>query len=201
MENQTSEAIRSSYLKYLPALYSEDEFMGRFLRIFESILEPIERIVGQIDIYLDPRMMPPEFLPWIASWLDLALDENWPEKKRRSLISSVVELYRWRGTHKGLREYLKIYTGVEPFITEHFGGIKLHSETRLGHNTFLGTTQGHSFTVTLQSEGNGQIDKRMEHTVKTIIEAEKPAHTAYTLIWVPKSDLASPERGNTDVAD
>jgi hypothetical protein len=41
----------------------------------------------------------------------------------------------------------------------------------------------------------------MEHTVKTIIEAEKPAHTAYTLIWVPKSDLTSPERGNTDVAD
>ena len=39
---------RSSYLKYLPAIYSDNDFMGRFLMIFESVLEPVEGILDNL---------------------------------------------------------------------------------------------------------------------------------------------------------
>ena len=55
---------RSSYLKYLPALYADSDFMGRFLMIFESIQGPIEDVINNIAYYFDPDTTPDELLPW-----------------------------------------------------------------------------------------------------------------------------------------
>jgi phage tail-like protein len=174
----TADTAPSKYLKYLPALFSEDEFVGRFLKIFESILTPIEQVIDQTDLYLDPKTAPEEFLPWLASWVDLVLDEGWPLEKRRQLIGAAVELYQLRGTRRGLREYLRIYTSVEPVIIEHYGGIRLGEQSQLGWNTILGDGQDHCFTVMLEMEDTSAVDLQK---VRAIIEAEKPAHVAYEL--------------------
>ena len=168
----------SKYLKYLPAIYSDHEFMGRFLKIFEDIYNPIEHMVNNINLHLDPKTAPDDFLPWLASWVDLTLDENWPVEKRRQLIASAVELYQWRGTRRGLREHLRIYTGAEPIITEHFGGIRLGEQSKLGWNTILGDGLDHCITVTLEVDDPMSLDSEK---VNTIIEAEKPAHVGYEL--------------------
>jgi len=188
LEQAIAENVRSSYLNYLPALYSKDEFLKRLLMIFVNIMAPIQWRVDHIELCFDPKMMPEDFLPWIADWLDLVLDENWPLEKRRALVGSAVELYQWRGTRRGLKEYLRVYTGAEPVITEHFGGIRLENESKLGYNTVLGGGRDHCFTVTLELEDTAPIDEQM---VKAIIEAEKPAHTAYTLELMRKSDSKS----------
>jgi phage tail-like protein len=193
MVNAVAEDVRSGYLQYLPAFYSADDFMGRFLMIFESILTPIERMVSTVDYHLDPGMMPEDALPWIASWLDLVLDENWPVEKRRKLVSSAVELFRWRGTRRGLREYLMVYTGAEPVITEHLGGVRLDGQARLGENTVLGEGHDHCFSVKLEVEDASAVDLER---VRAIIEAEKPAHTAYTLNVVQKR--AGAETGDAE---
>ncbi len=178
-DSQSSVAPRSSYLEYLPALYRDDEFMGQFLLIFESILKPIENTVDNLSWHFDPLMIPEPLLPWLASWLDLALDPTWPVERRRELAKSAAELYRWRGTKRGLTEYLRIYTGSVPEISEYVPGMTLDAETKLGINTQLGSSgAGHHFSVTLELNGNGEIST---NTVKAIIEAQKPAHTVYTL--------------------
>jgi phage tail-like protein len=153
----------SRLLQYLPAIYQESDFMGRFLRIFEDQLLPVEDILGQLPYYFDPRLTPPSFLPWLASWIDLALDENWPEERRRELIHRGTDLYRWRGTRRGLLTYLRIYAGVEPQIEEH-----------------LAAADGgpFRFTVVLRVADPTAVD---ETRVRAIIEAEKPAHTTYAL--------------------
>ena len=173
----------SNYLKYLPALFSEDEFLGRFLKIFESVIDPIEKLISQVYFYFDPKMAPEELLPWLASWVDLVLDEGWPLEKRRQLISSVVDLYRLRGTRQGLSEYLRIYTGVKPVIVEHFGGMALGERSQLGWNTVLGEREGHFITAILELEDPSAVDQQK---VRAIIEAEKPAHVAYALNNVVK---------------
>lgn len=190
MANAVAEHRGSRLLDYLPAFCSGDDFLGRFLLLFEDILMPIERVVDQTHLYLDPGVMPQDFLPWVASWLDLVLDENWPVDKRRNLVKSAVELYRWRGTRRGLREYVRVYTGVEPRITEHLGGIALDGQARLGENTVLGEGRDHCFTVTLEIEEPSAIDVQR---LKSIIEAEKPAHTAYVLRVVPRTETAGVE--------
>ena len=177
--NNSSVSLQSSYLQYLPAVYQDDEFMTQFLLIFESIMKPLENSIDNLDLYLDPRMIPEPLLPWLASWLDLALDPTWLVNRRRELVKFGAELYRWRGTKRGLSEYLRIYTGSVPDISEYIPGMRLEQETRLGINTRLGSSgEGHHFTVTLELNGSSEVNT---DTVKAIIEAQKPAHTVYTL--------------------
>lgn len=182
----TEDTEPSQYLRYLPAIFSEDEFTGRFLKIFESMLTPIERVLDQIHLYFDPKMAPEGLLHWLATWVDLVLDEKWSVEKRRQMIGAAVELYQLRGTRRGLTEYLRIYTGVTPLIVEHFGGIRLGEDSELGWNTVLGGGRDHCFTVILEIEDTSAIDLRM---LRAIIEAEKPAHAAYDLVVGGKADL------------
>lgn len=153
----------SRYLQYLPAMYQEDDFLGRFLMIFEEALSPVEQILQHIHLYFDPMVAPEGFLPWLASWIDLVLDENWPTQKRRELIKAGAELYHWRGTRRGLQEYLRIYTDVDPQIMEHF------AEDEGGP---------HRFTVIIRVRDPESLDERR---VRQVINAEKPAHTTYEL--------------------
>jgi hypothetical protein len=55
---------KATYLKYLPALYAQDEFMGRFLMLFESFWRPIEQQIDNIHHYFDTQITPARFLPW-----------------------------------------------------------------------------------------------------------------------------------------
>ena len=153
-------------------------FLRRFLLLLEDLVTPVERILDAIHWYFDPTLAPEDFLPWLASWVDLALDENWPVERRRQLIRSAASLYRWRGTRRGLTEHLRLYTGIVPRIEEHFSGVRLGDGQRLGFDTILGEGTGHTFTVTLEVEDLADLDP--QH-VRRIIEAEKPAHTGYLL--------------------
>ena len=73
-ERTAALSSRSSYLDHLPAIYSEGDFMGRFLMIFESVLGPMEGVIDNIAHYFDAATAPKELLPWLASWVNLALD-------------------------------------------------------------------------------------------------------------------------------
>ena len=104
-------------------------------------------------------------------------------ERRRELVKSAGTLFRWRGTRRGLREYLRICTGVDPTIVEDFGGIRLGPGAKLGRNTVLGGGNPHTFTVTFEVEDPASVNVEQ---VKAIIESEKPAHVAYTLVIVGK---------------
>jgi len=171
----------SSYLQYLPAIYRDDDFVGRFLCVFEDILKPLEEVIDNLAHYFDPGTAPQTFVPWLASWVGLVMDERMPEMKRHELIKSIAELYRWRGTRRGLSEYLRIYTGVMPQIIEHI----FRQPARSGNDAEEGTAQPGAeesdtfrFSVILNIPDTGAIDADV---VRTIIEMEKPAHTTYTL--------------------
>jgi phage tail-like protein len=176
----TTDALASSYLQYLPAPFHADPFVGRFLLIFESILDPIERTIDNVASYFDPRLTPPELLPWLASWVGLELDENWPIAQQRQLVLWATRLYRWRGTRRALREHLRLYTGRTPLIVENFDGMRVGQDASLGVTTALGgsATRPHWITVTVLAEQPEELDERI---VRQIIELEKPAHVGYTL--------------------
>ena len=187
-----SVARRARSLKYLPAIYHDDDLMGRFLMLFESFWDPIGRQIDGLPFYFDARTTPPGFLPWLASWIDLALDERWPEDRRRQLLYAAVPLYRRRGTRQGLEEYLEIYTGSKPKIIEHRAhNFRLGPQARLGPGIALGTVNvPHTFTVILRLPrlSSGMTEPDRSHTeqerrrrIEAIIDAEKPAHTSYVL--------------------
>ncbi|MHB0937069.1 MAG: phage tail protein [Armatimonadota bacterium] len=182
----------SRALGMLPAIYTdaldrlEEEagdgqapFFARFLRGFDDGLEPLEHLIPVLHRYFGPYSTPGDLLPWLSCWVALALNENWSEMRRRRLIAEAVELYRWRGTRKGLSRYLEIYAGVQPEINDQpFHGWRLGADALLGQNTVLGDVAEHTFVVTLAVPDPSAVN---EQIVRDIIESEKPAHTGYTL--------------------
>ncbi|NLH99222.1 MAG: hypothetical protein GX446_06990 [Chthonomonadales bacterium] len=203
----------SGYETHLPAIYADEmnnaetrdpddhsgPFFRRYLKGFEDSTVPLRRRLDHLHRFFDAYEAPPDFLPWLATWVGIVLDENWPEMKRRRLIREAVELYRWRGTRRGLARYLEIYAGVRPEINDRpFRGMRLGPNTRLGvglsdpermdQNTVLGDVPNHSFVVTLAVADPSTVN---EQTVRDIIEAQKPAHTAYVARIVRRSSEAT----------
>src|SRR4051812_4883430 len=73
----------------LPALYQEDDrasthpnMAQRFTSAFDELLAPVFLCLDNVDAYLDPMLAPPDFVDWLAGWLGLDLDENWPLERR-----------------------------------------------------------------------------------------------------------------------
>ena len=154
----------SSYLEHLPGIYHESHFLGRFLLIFEHILSPIDRTVGSTWTYFDPGLVPDEFLPWLASWTGLALDTRIPAENRRAVVQAAPELWRWRGTRRGLRQFIHLYTGIDPEITE-------PTLSEIASNRSL----AYRFTVRLALPPGSPVTRAY---IETIVEAEKPAFAA-----------------------
>ncbi len=184
---------KGQYLRQLPELYEEDEFMGHFLMLFESFWKPIHTQIGSISHFFDPDLTPSRWLPWLASWLGLELDERFPEERQRQLIRSAVWLYRRRGTKQALQKYLELYSGGQVQITEHRArDFRLGPDVQLGSGVALGIgNRPHTFAVSLRlppipsgvidEEERTRLEAKRRRAIETIIESFKPAHTAYNL--------------------
>lgn len=139
----------------------EEPFGKRFLQIFEEQLDKLESKVDRIPHLFDPWKAEAKFLPWLASWLALELPEG-EERVRRSLIASIHEIYRKRGTIAGLETILRIYLG------EAVESLKEDPETP------------HRFIVTVNfPQFEPEKLARQTRAIRRVIEAEKPAHTDY----------------------
>ncbi len=179
-----SDILQKKLIDYLPAIYHEHLFLKEFLLAFERVIydgwksgenkdgevAAFDKILNEIDRYFNADRTDADFLQWLAQWVDLNLDKEWPEDQRRKNIALAMDLYRWRGTVKGLKEYIKIYTGVEPEIREccRPAGMQIGVASTIGGlppETFLtkitdavhGTAGSYDYYVISQQNGDGAI--------------------------------------------
>ena len=117
----TGLASRYPIGEQLPALYAEDDFAQRFTAGLDTVLAPVFATLDNLPAYLDPRVAPPDFLAWLASWVGAADDPKWPVELRREAVVRAVELHRWRGTKRGLVEALRLALGVHADVTDDGG--------------------------------------------------------------------------------
>jgi len=119
---------RLSYLRYLPPAYRDDPvsagFLERFLSIFETTFEGLDQEIDGLFRYFDPTLAPKDFLPWLASWVNLSLDEGLSEERIRQFIRRAPYLYSRKGTAPALTEFLRIYSGTAVHIHEFFNAVK-----------------------------------------------------------------------------
>jgi phage tail-like protein len=109
---------RSTWLKYLPAIYEDDDFIGRYLLIFESMMSPLFWILDNFDLYLSPDLAPEEWLHWFAGWVDMLMLPELPEDRKREIARQIGWLFLRRGTKAQLERLLELYFGVSPEIVE-----------------------------------------------------------------------------------
>jgi len=155
---------QSTYLNYLPSLFSESDFVGRYLQVFESIWEPLQHRQDYLDMYFGPETCPEEFLNWFGTWLGLHVDPHWPEARKRQWLKEAVNLYRWRGTRYGLMRALEVCCGVTPHIIE--------DQSKPHHLLFV-----------LPTPPEDQDDVTRESLEQTIAH-HVPAHVLYEVRYV-----------------
>jgi phage tail-like protein len=163
----------------LPGLYQEDEiddrtgkarpnFAQRFTGAFDELLAPVFSCLDNFEVYLDPTLTPPDFLEWLAGWVGIDLDENWPLERRRDLVRRAVELYRWRGTARGVAKAVEIYTGVEPEVVDS-GGVAWSTEPQ---RPLPGSADPH-VVVRISVDGEKSVSRAR---LEALVAAVKPAH-------------------------
>jgi phage tail-like protein len=125
LEYAEVEFPRISLRRYLPAAFGEEpvsrDFTDRFLSIFDTTIRSVETTIDHLARYFDPISTPSDrkagkmdFLSWLASWIGISFDRQWPEGTRRRFLRQAGNLFPQRGTVEGLRKQLLIYLGMEP---------------------------------------------------------------------------------------
>jgi phage tail-like protein len=115
---------RASYLQNLPAVYQEDDqsrvFLDRFLRIFQTTFDGLDRTIDGMWMRFDPLSVPDSWFSWLAAWIAMPINPLWTDQERRAALKSAGELYPLRGTPSGVQQLVQQYSGVGVRLIEHF---------------------------------------------------------------------------------
>ncbi|WP_394849954.1 phage tail protein [Pendulispora brunnea] len=133
---------RDSYLRYLPAIYSEDpdgrDLTARFLSLFEAENVDIGANISLLRRLFEPYAGDPEFFPWLAERIDLFLEPSWLPEKRRDVLAKALPLFRKRGTRTAMQTFLEWYGGPNIRIVEAFRARSSFVIGASGTNAVLG---------------------------------------------------------------
>lgn len=158
----------SPLVQALPGMLLDDDFVSRFVSAFDVVVAPVFAALDNLSAYLDPGTAPADFLEWLAGWFGLELDATWAIDRRRAAVRDIVELYRWRGTTRGLRAQLQLQLDVDVDIEEG-GGVSWSAIP----GADLPGTGSEQLVVRLRVEDPAAIDlPRVEAMVRSVT----PAH-------------------------
>lgn len=179
----------SLYPRFLPDIYRNIDFVGRFLKIFEETFEPAVNTLDSLWAYLDPLTAPEAMLPFLAHWVGWKFQGPLTLEQQRLLIRYALQIYRWRGTRRGLRFYLHLATGLplDEHASEDQKAIGIHESfsqgcvfglANIGEDAVLGGSRPLHFIVCLRPLRDQTIDQDLVHQILT---QEKPAFCSYDL--------------------
>lgn len=150
---------------YLPEIYqgNKQEFLERFLSIFQSVYEDMARKIRQDTSFLDLQASKKELLLWLAQWIHVENRHLWKEENLRRYLLCGASCFGQRGTVRGLIRMVRIFTGEEPYLVE----------AKKGENP-------DSFSVLIKE--SAIADLRSFRAVERLIGEGKPADMQVSLI-------------------
>jgi phage tail-like protein len=150
--------------------------------LLDGIAEGNQVSLRGIERLFDAQDAPEAFLDWLSDWVALTLRADIGPARQRDLIANAVPLYRLRGTKAGLQQLLQIYTTPGVTITERAPRLQVGVHSTVGVDTVIDGGLPNYFRVTIRLDTTNPSDKAdRQRIAKAIIDAEKPAHTYYTL--------------------
>jgi phage tail-like protein len=151
--------------------------LGALLAVMEQLHAPTETALQNPEMYFDPLRAPDDWLPYLASWLDLDRFLKQDEKKAwrfpggsqrlRQLMMEAVSLNKERGTYPGLKRFLMIATGID--------GIEIT------------TSAGRPYHIIVTCPAPGRLANEMNQDefsawFEELVEAEKPAYVTCEVV-------------------
>jgi phage tail-like protein len=113
----------------LPVGMAEDEFLVRFLRIFQDVAETVLTQIDAMPHLFDPTVAPDQMVRALGGWIGIDwIDPSLDVRLQRRIVTSYASLVQWRGTARGLRGLMELVSGAPAFV-EDSGGVYAEGES------------------------------------------------------------------------
>ena len=116
-------------LHQLPVGMAEDDFLYRFVSIFQHVADTVVHQIDTLPHIVDPTVAPPSMVQTMAQWLGVNwLDSSLDPRLQREIVLQYSDLIRWRGTRRGLQQLLELLSGG-PATVRDSGGVFAEGES------------------------------------------------------------------------
>lgn len=166
-------------IQNLPSNFQENDFLRRYLMIFQHLHNDISIKIDNINELFRPMHCPSDFLQVLANWLGIKVELLGTEEKRRIFLQYAIPLFRLRGTALGIKIYVYILTGVVPKIIEGYvpySRLDIVDNTDVSSGIFNKEGGANVFTVYFPVEKEC-FDENLIKRLSLLLQQEKPVNT------------------------
>ena len=115
-------------LHQLPVGMVEDDFLARFLMIFQNVADTELHQIDTLQHMFDPNVAPDAMVRALGTWIGIDwIDSSLPDELQRRIVLEYSDLVQWRGTSRGLRQLLELIS-LEPAVVHDSGGVFLEND-------------------------------------------------------------------------
>jgi phage tail-like protein len=112
----------------LPVGMVEDEFLVRFLSIFQDVANTVVDQIDALPHMFDTTVAPSAMVRTLGRWIGLDwVDPSLPDALQRQIVQAYFSILSLRGTRRGMQQLLEVISGA-PADVEDRGGIFAEGE-------------------------------------------------------------------------
>lgn len=170
-------------------------FVRCLQEIVDVLLAQIDRMPDRWSIEQSPPQMLRAILADLGSPIALELGEH----ERRRLAASLVDMYRLKGTAKGIKNAVRFFLGLEIEIVPYTSTALVLGESELGVDWELGPSDRfarYAFDVRVARA----LSPRERRLVRELVEYLKPAHTHFVELIEPEVPI-EPDHWELDLSE
>lgn len=114
----------------LPVGMAEDDFLFRFVSIFQRVADTAVHQIDTLPHAFDPTVAPAPMVRQMAAWLGVSwVDSSLDVRLQRAIVTEYSQIIQWRGTKRGLRRLLELLTGGGEVTITDSGGVWAEGES------------------------------------------------------------------------
>lgn len=170
----------------LPVSMLDDDFLVRFLGIFQDVADTFMVQADNMEHLLDVSVTPDPMVRFMGSWLGArSIDPSLDDATQRRIVTEHGRMLPWRGTVRGLRQLLEMVTGG-PVVVVDSGGVYQEGEAP--------ANPGHVHIEVLS------LGWATEDDLIALVQADLPAAVSFELLvgdrrlWPKEPQLVGPSQ-------
>jgi phage tail-like protein len=155
------------FLRTFPEAYRErGSFFHRYISVFSSIYNDLEREIDRAYELLDLDRCPAELLPVYASWFGILPDGDYMDESRlRAFLKKAYSLIRNKGARKAIEELVGIFVDEPFYVVEHVDVVSgSDRETRRALQRLYGDDP-YAFTLLIRRKPDEKLQLRLTRLI------------------------------------
>lgn len=168
--------------RQLPVAMTEDDFLMRFLQIFQRMSDSVLDQIDTLEHAFDPTVAPTPMVRAMAEWIGVDwVDSSLEPRLQRQIVMEYSELLQWRGTKRGVIKLLELLGGGEVRVIDS-GGVFGVGQARVNATGGADAAGGRGVVAHVRLDMETAGWNRIDDLIR-IVRAELPASLTFDL-WV-----------------